>query len=78
MTGRGPNHVERETDQGEPGGLSLELDRPLAILTPDQVQLIDKLLTSLGSFGEVRLVVREGHVSSISATESYDTRNMGE
>lgn len=44
----------------------------LTFLTPREVYLIDRLLSSVGDFGEVRLTVRDGKLRFVSTTKSYD------
>ena len=50
-------------------GLLLEA---LKFLTPREIALIDKLLTAVGEFGEVRLEVKNGKLRFASHTESVD------
>lgn len=40
-------------------------------LTLEQVQQLDKLLASLGDYGEVHLVVQHGELRYINKLESY-------
>ena len=40
-------------------------------LTLDQVQQLDRVLASLGDYGEVHLVVQHGEVRYINKVESY-------
>jgi len=49
-----------------------ERQRGLKFLTPREIALIDKLLTSVGEFGEVRLEVKNGKLRFASRTESVD------
>ena len=42
----------------------------LRVLTQDQVRQIDAILTEMGPFGEVRLVIEEGRLHSIRTLES--------
>ena len=49
---------------------ALELVRPLAFLAPDEIDFIDRLLDSLGEYGEVRLVVAEGRLRTAFKTVS--------
>ena len=44
----------------------------LKFLTPREIALIDKLLTAVGEFGEVRLEVKNGKLRFASHTESVD------
>jgi hypothetical protein len=49
---------------------TLVLSRPLSVLTPRQVQLIDRALASLGPFSEVRLVKMGGKLRFIQTLDS--------
>jgi hypothetical protein len=44
----------------------------LKFLTPREIALIDKLLTAVGEFGEMRLEVKNGKLRFASHTESVD------
>ncbi|MGD2252964.1 MAG: hypothetical protein PVF70_08635 [Anaerolineales bacterium] len=61
--------------QGAVGGdpqRVLRLERPLVFLKPDEINVIDELISALGSFGELRLVVEEGSLRVLASTRSYD------
>ncbi|MGC8879758.1 MAG: hypothetical protein ACP5R2_11085 [Anaerolineae bacterium] len=49
---------------------TLELSKPLAVLTARQIQLIDEALASLGPFSEVRLIKVRGKLRFIEKLES--------
>ncbi len=44
----------------------------LKVLSCDQVKRIDDLLSELGPFGELRLIVKKGRVRFIEKVESFD------
>jgi hypothetical protein len=46
-------------------------------LKPDEINVIDDLIASLGSFGELRLVVEEGRLRMVASTKSYDALKWG-
>ncbi len=52
--------------------VTIELDRPLLVLSPQQVSLIDAALAELGPFSEVRLVKNKGKLRYIIRLESVD------
>ena len=56
------------TGSGAP--FTLALDRPLKILTPQQIQKIDDVLAHLGPFAEVRLIKNKGKLRFIQKMES--------
>lgn len=41
-------------------------------LQPKHIQMIDEALSSLGEYGEVRLVVEKGHLRFLVTQKSYD------
>jgi hypothetical protein len=43
-------------------------------LTPEQVRHIDELLTSLGEYGEIHLIVQHGELRYINKVESFSAR----
>jgi len=49
---------------------TLNLDRPLKILTPWQIQQIDEALAGLGPFAEVRLIKNRGKLRFIQKVDS--------
>lgn len=55
-----------------PDKVTIELDRPLAVLSPRQISLIDAALAELGPFSEVRLVKNKGELRYIIRLESAD------
>ncbi len=50
------------------------LKKPTALkfLRPDQIAMIDEALSSLGEFGEVRLVVEKGRLRFLVTQKSID------
>jgi hypothetical protein len=73
--------VSGKTKQGAGGGdpqRVLRLERPLAFLKPDEINVIDELISKLGSFGELRLVVEEGRLHVVASTRSYDALTWGD
>jgi len=50
-------------------------DLRLKTLTPEQVERIDEVLTSLGDYGEVHLIVQKGELRYINKVESYKVWN---
>ena len=48
----------------------VELDAPLAVLSPQQIQIIDQALDELGPFSEVRLIKDRGRLRYIIRVES--------
>lgn len=48
-------------------------DNHYHFLLPTHIQMIDEALTSLGEYGEVRLVIEKGHLRFIVTQKSYDT-----
>lgn len=49
---------------------SLLLDRPLKVLTVQQIVMIDNFLAELGPFSEVRLIKNRGKLRFIQKVES--------
>lgn len=47
-----------------------ELKLKLKKLLPDQVRKIEEMLTSIGDYGEVRLIVQNGELRYINKMES--------
>lgn len=64
--------AEERGDRESSDGKQLELDRPLLFLSPQEISLIDDLLSSLGLFGELQLLVEDGHLRLVAKTKSYD------
>ncbi|MGQ9502982.1 MAG: hypothetical protein ACUVSF_01255 [Anaerolineae bacterium] len=64
------------TSEGDAGAArkeqeyALVLNKPLAVLTIRQIQLIDQALASLGPFSEVRLIKVRGKLRFIEKLES--------
>ncbi len=54
------------------------LSESLETLTPKQVLAVDRALTSIGSFGEVRLVKVKGKVRFIQQLKSNDLLRVAE
>jgi hypothetical protein len=52
--------------------VNLELERPLCVLTAQQILMIDAALAELGPFSEVRLVKNKGKLRYIIRLESKD------
>ncbi len=48
----------------------IELDAPLAVLSPQQIGIIDRALEELGPFSEVRLIKDRGKLRFIIRVES--------
>jgi hypothetical protein len=71
-----PGKTEEGAVGGEPQRV-LRLERPLVFLKPDEINVIDDLIASLGSFGELRLVVEEGRLRMVASTKSYDALKWG-
>lgn len=71
-----PGKTEEDAVGGEPQRV-LRLERPLVFLKPDEINVIDDLIASLGSFGELRLVVEEGRLRMVASTKSYDALKWG-
>ncbi|MEW6718383.1 MAG: hypothetical protein AB1345_12900 [Chloroflexota bacterium] len=47
-------------------------DGRLHFLDEKQIEMIDEALTSLGNFGEVRLVVERGRIRFVVTQKSFD------
>jgi hypothetical protein len=65
-------------DQRQHAGNSRALLETLESLTPQEVIAIDHALTSLGAFGEVRLVKIKGRVRFIQQLKSNDLQHVCE
>ena len=46
--------------------------KALKHLSPNQVQMIDEALASLGDFGEVRLIIEKGRLRFLVTQKSFD------
>jgi len=68
----GAQKPEREASEAEN---AIDLDEPLRFLSTREIHLIDKLLSSIGPFGEVRLTVKDGRLRFAASTKSYDALN---
>ena len=60
----------------------LSLDKPvhppnlcLKTLTLEQVERIDEVLSSIGEYGEVHLIIQKGELRYINKVESYKAWN---
>ena len=47
----------------------------LKFLTPEQIIRIDSILTTVGEYGEVHLIVQRGELRYINRVESYKAWN---
>jgi hypothetical protein len=45
---------------------------PARFLTPQQVAMIDEALSSLGEYGELRLVIEKGRLRFLITNKSFD------
>jgi hypothetical protein len=50
-----------------------ENSKPHRFLNPEQIAMIDEALSSLGPYGEVRLVVEKGRLRFLVTQKSIDT-----
>ena len=57
---------------GTSSNLSGPAPRPLAFLSPSQIQMIDEALSAMGEYGEVRLVVEKGRLRFVVTQASHD------
>jgi hypothetical protein len=55
----------------QPVSILRDLDLQLKKLTTEQVEKIDDVLSSLGEYGEVRLIVQRGVLKYINKVESH-------
>ncbi len=46
-------------------------DLRLKCLTPEQVERVNELLTSIGEYGEIHLIIQRGELRYINKVESY-------
>ncbi len=46
-------------------------DMRLKALTPEQVERVNELLTSIGDYGEIHLIIQRGELRYINKVESY-------
>jgi len=54
------------------GPQTITLSEPLQVLSPEQIQQVDRALASIGPFGEVRLIKVKGRVRFIQQLKSRD------
>lgn len=57
-------------DRHDRARCQIELDAPLAVLSPQQIRIIDQALEELGPFSEVRLIKDRGRLRYIIRVES--------
>jgi hypothetical protein len=57
------------TDSSQADSFSQALN--LKKLTPEQVKRIDEVLASLGEYGEVHLIIKQGELRYINKVESF-------
>lgn len=50
----------------------ITLERPLRVMTPRQVTMVDLALAEIGDFGEVRLILQKSRVRFIEKLQSMD------
>lgn len=62
--------MESSTNQPDPHQINLE--RPLRVLTPRQVAIVDDVLAEIGEFGEVRLILHRNRLRFIQKLQSLD------
>jgi hypothetical protein len=55
--------------------LELPANLRLEFLTPEQVVRIDKVLATVGEYGEVHLIIQKGELRYINRVESYKAWN---
>jgi hypothetical protein len=58
-----------QTKEELPANLRLEF------LTPEQIIRIDKVLATVGEYGEVHLIIQKGELRYINRVESYKAWN---
>jgi hypothetical protein len=62
-----PNHeVDMDSDR------NIYLDRPLRFLKPEEISMIDQLLSDLDSQEELRLVIQKGRLRFVTKTRDLD------
>lgn len=62
--------VSTDNERSAGRAVAVELERPLQILTPRQIQQIDETLARLGPFAEVRLIKNRGKLRFIQRVDS--------
>lgn len=60
---------QSQTKSELPANLRLEF------LTPEQISRIDKVLATLGEYGEVHLIIQRGELRYINRVESFKAWN---
>jgi len=73
---RGLHSAFRRIDQGMTSSkksqtASTQSQPQLKKLTMEQVEMIDRLLSSLGDYGEIHLIVQRGELKYINKVESH-------
>lgn len=48
------------------------LERPLRVLTPRQISMVDLFLTEVGEYGQVRIILQKNRVRYIEKLQSLD------
>lgn len=61
-----------ETSTNQPDLHQINLERPLRVLTPRQVAMVDDVLAEIGEFGEVRLILHRNRLRFIQKLQSLD------
>jgi hypothetical protein len=62
------------TDPWYPASPLPEEHQPRRHLTPQQIQMIEEALCSLGDYGELRLIIEKGRLRFITTQKSFDTQ----
>ncbi|MBL8088988.1 MAG: hypothetical protein JNJ43_01575 [Anaerolineales bacterium] len=63
------------TDQMTLGKVRMLADLNLLKLTPEHIKQIDEMLAEIGSYGQVHIIVENGHLRYINKVESRKFRN---
>jgi hypothetical protein len=66
------------TDQMTLGKVRMLADLNLIKLTPENIKQIDELLSEIGLYGQVQIVVENGELRYINKLESHKARNRDE
>lgn len=61
----------------DPNAHTLTLERPLKVLTPRLIALIDQGLQDVGEFGSLHLLVRDGKLRFMEVTVSVEVAEPG-
>jgi hypothetical protein len=64
------------TRDAEERPIHINLERELRFLSASQVAMIDDVLMDVSPYGEVRLRLRNGELSFIAQTKSYDAYKL--